>query len=1275
MRKTFFTYLLLLFSVLPVAALGAVDSVALRAMQVGRVMQQERVYLHFDNTAYYLGETLWFKAYVSFGVDNRPSALSKVLYVELVAPEGYVVETKKYKLDDNGCCNGEFELNPLLLSGYYEIRAYTRYMLNWGKDVVFSRVFPIFDKVNADNWDFKNMLDRRRAFFQDGKWVTHELPDMTLDFYPESGHLVNGLQSRVAFELREEDGLFSEEKIRILNGDEVVVEALPAHQGKGLFEFTPVAGAKYRAETIVKNEKGKAKKFTFSLPEISDEGAVIRVTEVADSIKVEISNNFSDVDELGLVLLHRGTMGFYKKIDAKNRHKCLSFAKNELPEGVNRAVLFIDENTPLAERQFFVTHDALCDKTQETVGLRVLANGYYFNNLSLSPNEKVTIKIVRKDGKPISDATNLSLAVSDAQGQQVTSYSHDIYTYMLLGSEIKGYIPDARQYFDPSNKYRKQHLDLVMLTHGWTSYSWQNLTRKKIVIPQPIERGITLKGTFYQKRNERRFGHLGEVKLTPQADNLVRLDIATDGKKGQMSTFRTDSTGGFVLEFDDFYGRRVASLKPQTVFKHSQNISYTFALDRYYSPGFRLYDYWERHMGVPMSKSVADSLVRLNPFEYMLSSVEVLAKKRKETNGRPPHSEMRLNYLDEWEYAQDVTYLNAIDRHRDKLYETVLHDVSYYTGFNTDENAGDAGGKKIVNGKEHDFVEYQGGDVVVLSSASNKYVGNIRYMTNEDAGATGIYPVDHDYDNTLTAADVVRSAIKRYGYHWAYWVQLMVVDGEYSSFDVPKVDMAYLRGTPDVDKMTNFKEFVIRSDEKTRAQFENRDNHWEPLTFMMDNKVPVQKFYAGFLSLFYIYPDYDTSDAPTVHQFGNFITNGYGVYYPINPNYVACMIPYTAEERENTYVPDFAAPGSSMRYTSVQGYNESKQFYSPDYDRMVPQMDDYRRTLLWVPQVEINDRGEAVVEFYNSSVCNTLVASVEGRNGNVLFSSSDVMETRVADKPDAVEEEKPVEKNEPLIIEECMDSVLMAKCAFEHEKGIVYYNQKRYQNAIMIFAELVQYKYPPALYYVGKCYRDGTGLAKDDKLALSFLLEAAKRNEPRAQYELAMEIFAGNVVEYDERKAIQWLEHAVACEEPRAMLEMARRSFEGDGVKCDSVYARALLKRSAMKDVPQAMYQYGLLLIEEGGDGIRFIKGAAEQYYVDAMFYMLDYVESIGNYNEAFRFAKRLSMAGCHEGTKRMADYFWSGKGVRRNKGTAKDLYRDAANAGNKEAIEILKKL
>ena len=147
--KRIYIIFALLCAMATASAQSSIDSLALRALQVGKVMQQERVYLHFDNTAYYLGETMWFKAYVSFGDNLRPSQLSKVLYVELVAPEGYVVETKKYKLDDNGCCNGEFELTPLLLSGYYEIRAYTRYMLNWDKEAIFSRVFPKIGRAHV----------------------------------------------------------------------------------------------------------------------------------------------------------------------------------------------------------------------------------------------------------------------------------------------------------------------------------------------------------------------------------------------------------------------------------------------------------------------------------------------------------------------------------------------------------------------------------------------------------------------------------------------------------------------------------------------------------------------------------------------------------------------------------------------------------------------------------------------------------------------------------------------------------------------------------------------------------------------------------------------------------------------------------------------------------------------------------------------------------------------------------------------------------------------
>ena len=62
-------------------------------------------------------------------------------------------------------------------------------------------------------------------------------------------------------------------------------------------------------------------------------------------------------------------------------------------------------------------------------------------------------------------------------------------------------------------------------------------------------------------------------------------------------------------------------------------------------------------------------------------------------------------------------------------------------------------------------------------------------------------------------------------------------------------------------------------------------------------------------------------------------------------------------------------------------------------------------------------------------------------------------------------------------------------------------------------------------------------------------------------------------------------------------------------------------------------------------------------------------------YEEAYKYAKMLSNAGNHEGTRRVADYYYEGKGVSRDKRLAKDLYYEAARAGNKEAKEKLRGL
>src|SRR5688500_10464761 len=45
---------------------------------------QEKVYLHTDRPYYLVGDTIWFKAYVTLGAKHQLSMLSGAVYVDLV---------------------------------------------------------------------------------------------------------------------------------------------------------------------------------------------------------------------------------------------------------------------------------------------------------------------------------------------------------------------------------------------------------------------------------------------------------------------------------------------------------------------------------------------------------------------------------------------------------------------------------------------------------------------------------------------------------------------------------------------------------------------------------------------------------------------------------------------------------------------------------------------------------------------------------------------------------------------------------------------------------------------------------------------------------------------------------------------------------------------------------------------------------------------------------------------------------------------------------------
>ena len=152
----------------------------------GKTIPQEKVYVHMDNTSYFQGDTIWFTAYTRQTNTDMPSDVSGVLYVELLNNDGYLVERKLIEMKQ-GRGSGFFDLNNLIqYSGFYELRAYTRWQLNWGLfehkhgraaskwfhnsyfehdfykdyDKLYSRVFPVYDKPEDKANPSRNMTAR-----------------------------------------------------------------------------------------------------------------------------------------------------------------------------------------------------------------------------------------------------------------------------------------------------------------------------------------------------------------------------------------------------------------------------------------------------------------------------------------------------------------------------------------------------------------------------------------------------------------------------------------------------------------------------------------------------------------------------------------------------------------------------------------------------------------------------------------------------------------------------------------------------------------------------------------------------------------------------------------------------------------------------------------------------------------------------------------------------------------------------------------------------------
>ena len=143
-----------LLIVFTLSAFAQEDSIPLRTLiskttEFTQNFPVEKVYLHFDKPYYAVGDTIWFKAYVTLE-QNQLSAISKIVYVDMINNRDSVVASLRLPVT-SGTAYGNIVLPQLtFIEGNYHIRAYTNWMRNFDQGYFFNKNITVGNIEDRD---------------------------------------------------------------------------------------------------------------------------------------------------------------------------------------------------------------------------------------------------------------------------------------------------------------------------------------------------------------------------------------------------------------------------------------------------------------------------------------------------------------------------------------------------------------------------------------------------------------------------------------------------------------------------------------------------------------------------------------------------------------------------------------------------------------------------------------------------------------------------------------------------------------------------------------------------------------------------------------------------------------------------------------------------------------------------------------------------------------------------------------------------------------------
>jgi hypothetical protein len=183
--------------------------------------------------------------------------------------------------------------------------------------------------------------------------------------------------------------------------------------------------------------------------------------------------------------------------------------------------LYDDKGRPNCERLVYI------DKKEAAIAITA-------NKTNYDAKEKVTLTITATNEQQQPVQARLSLVAVDAGLAAVNN--SNIASYLLLESELKGYIENAQNYFDAGNPNRLIQLDLLLRTQGWRDFVWRRIADTSIVIRYMPEPGITISGRIRRTFADKPIPNMNVTLYAPGSPG------------GKFFFTKTDSSGHYYLD-------------------------------------------------------------------------------------------------------------------------------------------------------------------------------------------------------------------------------------------------------------------------------------------------------------------------------------------------------------------------------------------------------------------------------------------------------------------------------------------------------------------------------------------------------------------------------------------------------------------------------------------------------------------------------------------------------------------------------------------------------